>query len=48
MQQRNNKEGQKCNLFKASPNQVATFHSIIVNEKGKGLQWVLMALVMAS
>jgi len=26
--------------------QVVTFHSLIINERGKGLWWFLMALVM--
>jgi hypothetical protein len=38
----------KMQLVSACSNQVATFHSTKINERGKGLQWVLMALVMAN
>jgi hypothetical protein len=38
----------KMQLVWACSNQVATFHSTIVNERSKGLQWVLMALVVAN
>jgi hypothetical protein len=41
------KKGKNATCW-ACPSQVVTFHSPIVNERGKGLWWFLMALMMAN